>query len=1020
MIQPSSKAACVLVVVAMSAALQAIVPEGARGADAESPQAVRFLDVQAQPFQAASNLLANASFEEGAADGIPAGWRWDRRNTDALCRLDPAQHHSGRQSVLVTNGTLFGAHVYGMLWRARPVRLVEGRPYAVSAWVKSEAPGIVSLIGGEDWHFRIPIPATGGEWRRVWKTFTPGSKDCDFVLRISTESPTRGVWIDDVKLEAGPLPTPDVDPAAKTPTLIAEASEPETVVQGEGAFHVGFVLALPEAADGTVEASLGSDEPWRQPLSLGAGLWRLSLNGTATAAHDAPGTLTLQLKAAAGLLAQTQTRLRFFSAANARQRLAALRERLPALKTDLEAVSAGGQDVSYPRVTFTVLDQFTGFAAEDAEHGEVKRALEQVAELEAMAARLSVELAQARAGQRTFAPVPRWTGSQRPVVRGSSFVAPVRLGGGRVETRPVFFNGYGHFNRVVTDMERWPAYGANVIQIEFGPSSVFPAENQTNAAPMRAFRETLDRAQRAGVGVCLLISPHYLPHWAFEKWPHLRKRREGFLQYCLHAPEGRDLLRQFIYAALPTLKDHPALHSICLSNEPVNEEEPCEAGRELWQVWLQAHHGEIATLNSLCRSNFASFAAVPLPDPFGPRPHAVLWQDFIRFNQEFFAGWHAAMARTIHEVAPGLPVHAKPMTWTFFNDGDLKYGVDATLFGRLSDINGNDSVNFYEHGEGEFAQGWQLNAMGHDLQRSVLDAPVFNTENHLIPDRDTRPVPPAHIRAALWQAAVHGQSATAIWVWERTFDPKSDFAGSIMHRPGCAEAVGWVNHDLNRAAVEVTALQQARPQVLLLQSVTAAVWDGGRYTDCLGKLYAALAFTGLKAGFITERQLEAGVTPDAPVLFVPAVTHLSRAALTRLRGYGGRLVYVGDGDLLSLTEYGQPAEAKLAGDRIPFRHGPTTARELHVQLLAKLSGWGVQPAVALQGSDGRAPWGVAWRSAESGGTRLVNVCNYLRTPATVTLGLAGHQVPARDVLSAERIASALTLQPLEIRLLRLE
>jgi hypothetical protein len=50
--------------------------------------------------------------------------------------------------------------------------------------------------------------------------------------------------------------------------------------------------------------------------------------------------------------------------------------------------------------------------------------------------------------------------------------------------------------------------------------------------------------------------------------------------------------------------------------------------------------------------------------------------------------------------------------------------VDATWFARFSNINGNDSVNFFDFGDGEFAQGWQLNAMGHDLQRSVLDAPV--------------------------------------------------------------------------------------------------------------------------------------------------------------------------------------------------------------------------------------------------------------------------------------------------------
>ena len=181
--------------------------------------------------------------------------------------------------------------------------------------------------------------------------------------------------------------------------------------------------------------------------------------------------------------------------------------------------------------------------------------------------------------------------------------------------------------------------------------------------------------------------------------------------------------------------------------------------------------------------------------------------------------------------------------------------------------------------EGEFAKDWLPNAMGYTLQRSVLDAPVFNSENHVIIDRETHYIPADQVRCSLWQGAIYGQGATAIWVWERTFDPKSDLFGSIMHRPGCAEAVGRANCDLNRAALEVTALQQAPPQVLVVQSVTASVWDGDVYDDCLRKLFTAFSFTGLKPGFVTERQLEEGLVPAAPVLCLPAISHFSDAAL---------------------------------------------------------------------------------------------------------------------------------------------
>ena len=130
-----------------------------------------------------------------------------------------------------------------------------------------------------------------------------------------------------------------------------------------------------------------------------------------------------------------------------------------------------------------------------------------------MSSRLSQELQEVLVGQRQLAGVPRWTGDQRPRVKSSSFVAPVRMPGGAVMQRPVFFNGYGPFSQVIADMEKWPDYGTNIIQIEVGPRAILPAEDRTDSDPVRALLHTLDRAQRSGVAVCLLISPHYFPDW---------------------------------------------------------------------------------------------------------------------------------------------------------------------------------------------------------------------------------------------------------------------------------------------------------------------------------------------------------------------------------------------------------------------------------------------------------------------------------------------------------------------------
>jgi beta-galactosidase GanA len=595
---------------------------------------------------------------------------------------------------------------------------------------------------------------------------------------------------------------------------------------------------------------------------------------------------------------------------------------------------------------------------------------------------------------------------------------------GKKEIRPVFFTGFGAFGQAVADIEKWPDYGTNIIEVQYGPGLVFPAEGVTSDAPMRELQSILDRAQKAGVAVDLMLCPHYFPNWAYAKWPHLSKRREDFLKFCLHAPEGQDLLRRHITALITPIANHPALHSVCLANEPTAVEEACQPARDQWHMWLQEHHKDIKTLNVRYGSAYASFDAVPLPDPYGPQPAMPLWMDFVRFNQEFMAQWHQMLADAVHKVAPSLPVHTKPIidrvivntTWPSIG---AKSGLDATLFARFSNINGCDALMYYGWGQLEFANNWRASMMGYDLLRSALDAPVFNSENHPIPDRDNRVIPASHMRCVLWQQAIHGQSATVLWVWQPSFghDPKSELDGNTMYRPACTEAVGVANCDLNRAAYEVTALQQAKPDVLLLHSVTASVWEPQRFDQSLLQLYTALSFTGLKIGFVTERQLEIGLVPHGPVVIVPDIAHLSDAAVACLRKFTGHLLLAGGSDVLAFDQYGHDRKERLPGEHIePVRGTTDTAKGLRTVLQAKLSDWSIRPAIDVRGEDHQPPWGVEWRCAKTDAGVLVNLCNYLNVPTSISLNRDGHSATGRDLLTGQPLTDAIKLQPLEVRL----
>lgn len=665
-----------------------------------------------------------------------------------------------------------------------------------------------------------------------------------------------------------------------------------------------------------------------------------------------------------------------------------------------------------------------------------QRVAREIGDMEAMTGRLRGQIDRAESGALHLPAVPRWAGSSRPTIDGPSFVGPVRIGtNGPLVTRPIFFVGYGHFGTVRRDIEAFPGYGINIVQNgEFGPSSVYPAEGTTDDAAIDQLCQELDRAAKAGVAVDWLLSPHYVPAWVFAKYPDLRQQRADCIPYSIYSPPIHELLREFIHRVVARIKDKPALLSICLSNEPTNCQVPDALSTAAWRRWLKTRHGDVATLNARWGTYYASFEQVPQPNPLAPsgepRPGAA-WCDFCRWNDEYFAGFHKLLADAVHDVAPQIPVHAKVTTWNLYRSDAARTGDDVDRFGRITQIDGNDSVNLWsfgeraghsiERGDADFAQGWRENAIGYELQRSTHDAPVFNSENHLIFDREPRYVSPAHVRAALWMGAIHGQSATTIWVWEReTSNPQSDFAGDIMERPSCAAAVGEVGLDLNRVAPQITALQKARPDVLILESNTAACWDGGRYDAALLNLFTALSFTGLKPGFLTEFQLERRALPAAgSLLIVPDIAHLSDAAFDSLAGFKGRILFAGaaGGDLLTRNEYNQPRAARLRAPSLldPLRL-PTAWQELLAQLRPRLVRAGLTPPVQVVSERGSPQSQVQWQCAQTPEGLLVNLYNASHDPATVALT---PPAPAVDLLTSQSPSadSLLTLQPLEVRLL---
>ncbi|MFB9330985.1 beta-galactosidase [Paenibacillus aurantiacus] len=529
----------------------------------------------------------------------------------------------------------------------------------------------------------------------------------------------------------------------------------------------------------------------------------------------------------------------------------------------------------------------------------------------------------------------------------------------------------------------------------------------------------LQNAAANNISVNLLVSPHYFPDWAIKKWPDLQYSNNGFIQYNINHPIARAMMRDYLRLVASELKDYPALHSITISNEPVFQTNQGTTFLGDWHQYLQEQYGDIASLNAVYGTSHQSFADVTMP--FGLEP-TVRGYDWVRFNQKVFTEWHQFLADTIHEVAPDIPVHAKVMAEM---RASLSRGIDAEEFAEMSQLNGNDNWNYL----GEGAGGFRDEMSYYDLQQSFKEAPVFNSEHHVIADGDSRYVAKQadHVRSVLWQGAIHGKSASTIWIWERTYQETNSAEGSILHRPDAVAAVGRTNLDLNRLSREVTALQKQKARVALLYSEPSLVYSE-MYENVLLKGYEALSATGIKVGFVSEKQAAAGKLADYDLLIVPEATNVAPATLTAIKQFAdqdGSVVIIGS-ESLRFDERLQPLSeterTALFSQATVVPSTDVTAMQLRNDLYPLLHEKEIIEATLVDAESGEPVENVEWRSANDQGGMLLNVVNYGNLPKKVRIELeGGTALGAVDLITGEQFADdTIELKSLTPYLFRLQ
>lgn len=415
--------------------------------------------------------------------------------------------------------------------------------------------------------------------------------------------------------------------------------------------------------------------------------------------------------------------------------------------------------------------------------------------------------------------------------------------------------------------------------------------------------DTLKKAEENNVAVSLNLSPHYFPKNLSEKVYDTDS--PWFIGYNIDEPEAWTIIENYLENLMPLLKGYPALHNICLSNEPDYDTRNFpDFYNPVFCEFLSEKHGNIANLNSaygLTTNGYSDFSEIVMPS--NGELQTPLGYDWIEFNDKVFTDWHKKMADIVHKHLPDIPVHAKMQNYFYVKDAatNLARGKDVEMFDMFSDYAGNDALDYLED-TNRYYQTMFL----YDYQSSVTGKPVYNSEDHIISDKnpDFSENQRKHWRNNLWMGAIHGRSMSTIWAWQRTSNVDSATYFSAAFRPDCVAETGRTSLDLARLSKEVTEIQQNNNDVAIFYSKPSRLYNYPTYCAGLLETYKALIEIGIRPGVISDKSIDK--LSGYKALVIPKAVNCHPETLTAVNEFikcGGKVIY--QGNVFSKNYYNQ-------------------------------------------------------------------------------------------------------------------
>jgi len=521
-----------------------------------------------------------------------------------------------------------------------------------------------------------------------------------------------------------------------------------------------------------------------------------------------------------------------FGKADLEAMLQPLEAQIQRIETLVDRARGAGAETRYALVSLTVLKRYRGEVFAMLDHRDPFVAKRTAEFLLGCAARTERDLAEAIAHPNRTIRVPQVNLGNLKLREGSFFSGerPVMLAGVCGWFSPGYF-------------EQLAPTGFTILSIEIGPSSTLPAENVRKPEALEGIKSVLDAAAQHDMVCNLLLSPHYFPGWAREKWPATdatgwRQQTNGFMPWTISDPHFRDVIAQHLAVTIPQVRDHPALLCYDLVNEAWYRLMP-DFRAQQWQAF-RAQHPEINEWQAL-----SAFASQDVTD---------------------FVKWYVA---EIHKHDTKHPIEMK----TISTDDVLN--VDREAVGDVLTANGMDAMPSWPDYSGRLAADFAWPLLRHDFHRSLApDKPIVDDEYHI--SGGTFPMPAAYVRAALWTLALHGRDTTSCWVYDRVDD-----VSIYWHAEG-VEALGHTALDFLRLGPEIHAFQRQRGPL--------AIFYGG---TGLTEAYLACLFQDLDVGVVTDKRIQEGRLGAYRVLVLPAggePQERTRRRIQAFKKFGGVVI----------------------------------------------------------------------------------------------------------------------------------